>query len=81
MTTSIVEYVEQIGVDAISFQLLSSAISNITQTKRDGSKVTFCTEAISPADVLNNTGRVGMILWIEREAFDRVNKAISTERE
>ena len=80
MATSIIEFLSDAGLDNINFQLLATAITNVQSTKRDGTKVTFCTDAISPGDVLNNTGRVGMVIWLERAGFDAANAAIEARK-
>ncbi len=80
MSTSIIEFLSDATLDHINFQLLSTAITNVQSTKRDGTKVTFCTDAISPGDVVNNTGRVGMVVWLDREGWDKANAAIEARK-
>ena len=72
----ITELVARFGDDAIGVQMLAAAMSNIS-TGRDGvTKVTFGTQATTAGEALCDEGRVGIVLWVERETFDRVRKEI-----
>ena len=66
--------VAAIDPDAVSYQPLAKAMTSV-KTDRDGlSAISFKTDAVTCTGLLKGTGRIGMIVWLDREAF---NKATS----
>ncbi|MBF8448299.1 MULTISPECIES: hypothetical protein [Aeromonas] len=67
---SITDLLAAIGSDNIRFQVLQDSLLDI-KAKKEGSDVTFCTNAISPADIFANTGPKGLIIWVDRELMSK----------
>ncbi len=61
--------------DKIMFQHLYECMTGIKEKKREKcSEVTFMTKDITPNDVLNNEGKVGIVIWIDRNYVEEFNK-------
>ena len=70
------ELIAKIGDENVKFQILQNALSGISLGKEGDSKVTFFTDAITPSDVMQNKGKVGIVIWIPREHWEKVAKDI-----
>ena len=70
------ELILKIGDDKVKFQILQNALSGISLGKDGDSKVTFFTNAITPSDVMQSKGKVGLVVWIPREEWEKVSKDI-----
>jgi hypothetical protein len=70
------ELIAKIGDDKVKFQILQNALSGISLGKDGDSKVTFFTNAITPSDVMQSKGKVGLVVWIPREEWEKVSKDI-----
>ena len=59
------ELILAIGDDNVQFQNLDQCATALNYTAKSGTKITFGTEqAISP----NGTSKLGLVLWLDREA-------------
>lgn len=67
---SITDLLAAIGSDNIKFQVLQNSLLDI-KAKKGGSDVTFCTDAIKPADIFANTGPKGLIIWVDRDLMNQ----------
>lgn len=67
---SIIDLLAAIGSENIRFQVLQDSLLDI-KAKKEGSDVTFCTNAISPADIFANTGPKGLIIWVDRDLMSK----------
>lgn len=65
--------IETIGNDKVGFQMLNSSIINASQGKGH-TKITFGTQELSTTDVALDKGKIGMVVWIERDDFDKFVK-------
>ena len=70
------ELIAKIGDENVKFQILQNALSGISLGKDGDSKVTFFTNAITPSDVMQSKGKVGLVVWIPREEWEKVAKEI-----
>jgi hypothetical protein len=70
------ELILKIGDENVKFQILQNALSGISLGKDGDSKVTFFTNAITPSDVMQSKGKVGLVVWIPREEWEKVSKDI-----
>lgn len=70
---NIVEMIMKLPEDKVGIQALQPAITNATK-KKNYTSLTFDTEVITPSDVINNTGRIGIIVWMDRNEFERLRK-------
>jgi hypothetical protein len=68
-----------VGDENIRFQNLLNDAQSIDQTKR-GSRVTFYTDAIGPADLLDpgKCKTVGLVVWLPK---NRVDAAVAAAKE
>lgn len=67
---TLTEFFAEIGNDNLGFQLLEQCMTNV-RAMRQGTRVSFETDAISAADVACGAGRVGLIVWADRDAYER----------
>ena len=70
------ELILKVGDDKVRFQILQNALSGISLGKEGDSKVTFFTNAITPNDVMQGKGKIGLVVWIPREEWEKVAKDI-----
>lgn len=63
---SITDLLTAIGSENISLQYLTNCMTDIKEKKGE-SLITFCTKAITPLNVVDNTGVLGIILWVDRD--------------
>jgi hypothetical protein len=70
------QLIAKIGDENVKFQILQNALSGISLGKEGDSKVTFFTDAITPSDVMQNKGKVGLVVWIPREHWEKVAKDV-----
>lgn len=70
---TLVELLNKIPDSKWTAQMLSYCITNIKQKKRPNlhSEVSFVTEEITPTQVFNDSGKVGFVVWIDRETFNK----------
>lgn len=74
----ICELIAAIGNEAVAYQLVNSSISNIKK-KRDCNEVSFLTNELSPNDVMTNSGKVGIVVWVSREDYAAARNQIIGE--
>lgn len=70
------ELIAKIGDKKVTFQILQNALAGISLSREGDSKVTFFTDAITPSDIMQNKGKVGLVVWIPREEWEKVAKDI-----
>ena len=70
------ELILKVGDDKVRFQILQNALSGISLGKEGDSTVTFFTNAITPNDVMQGKGKIGLVVWIPREEWEKVAKDI-----
>lgn len=66
------EAIAKLDDSEISTQGLNQAITSISQGKDGISKVTFCTNAVAPGDLLRDEQPILIMLRIDRAAWKRV---------
>lgn len=72
----ICELIAAIGNDSVTYQIINNSISNIKK-KRDCTEVSFLTNELSPNDVMTDSGKVGIVVWVSREDYTSArNKVI-----
>ena len=65
------EALRHLTEDEISIQGLNGAITNARSTK-NGTAVTFVTDAITPGDLVRGWNKVAIIVYVDRSAWERV---------
>lgn len=70
----ILSQLSEIGEDKINVQFVSNAMISAKDKKRTkDTEITFATNETNTNELINNTGKVGVILWLNREDVERVN--------
>lgn len=64
----ICELIAAIGNDSVTYQIVNNSISNIKK-KRDCTEVSFLTSELTPNDVMMDSGKVGIVVWVSREDY------------
>ncbi|ARM00527.1 MULTISPECIES: hypothetical protein [pseudomallei group] len=67
---TLTEFFAEIGNDHLRFQLLEQSMTDIRAMRR-GTLVSFATDAITTAEATLGAGRVGLIVWADRAAYER----------
>lgn len=70
---SLSQMFKKIGNENLKFQMLGSSLIKVYQ-KKDHAEITFGTQAISATEIAIDSGRVGMIVWVERKDYDKFVK-------
>jgi hypothetical protein len=60
------ELIAAVGDEYVQFQRLDETLLNADSTK-NGTKITFVTQALNPGHVLTGTGPVGLVVWLPRD--------------
>lgn len=68
------EMIRAFPEDKISIQAIGPAITNVAQRK-GATAITFVTDATTTSEVATNTGRIGIIVWFDREEFERIRQS------
>lgn len=66
---TLTELISAIGDDHLSLQMLNNCLANASAIKRGGTKLTIETDAITPTEIMLNTGKIGLIVWCDRAEF------------
>jgi len=74
--SGISELFTEIGNDNICYQLLHTSMTDI-KTKKKDSAVTFLTQQITPNEVMSNTGKIGVVVWVDRDIYIDAVKKVS----
>ncbi len=72
------ELLALVGDENIQFQVLHDCMTNIRQRSRrkGGNEISFATNGLTPTDVMQNTGNVGLVVWIPRDKWIEATKNI-----
>lgn len=73
MMAGLVEVLTIIGDENISHQQLGGCITSVKDKKRDKcTEISFVTDAITTTEIARRTGKVGIVIWIDRDQYQRV---------
>ena len=76
---NIVEFLDEVGHTKLCCQMLHHAVVKVSQGRGGATKVTFSTKQVAPVDFLQHgagtSGKVGMVVWMPREDYERAMKA------
>ena len=68
----LLELIRSIGEGNIKVQAVNNSVVNIKDKKRTkDTEVTIATNEINANDIATNKGRVGLIVWISREDYNK----------
>lgn len=78
----IYEILSKMSDSEIGMQGLNGSITSIKSTKQRGvSAVTFHTDGLAPADLVHGSDKVGIVLFIDRTAWEREMAADAARKE
>jgi len=65
--------------DGLVMQFIQQNLTNATlQRRRVGqaaqTKLTFVTQELNPTNVMNNTGPIGIVVWVPRDVYTELSK-------
>lgn len=67
------ELVNAIGDDNIKVQSIDGSLVKSADKKRTkDTELTIATDQITTNDALNQTGKVGLVIWIDRKEFTKL---------
>lgn len=69
MAIGITRLMSAIGDDRIQFQMLDNAMTSIRSAKQY-TTISFKTQAINATDTAIGGGKVGLIVWVDRDVFN-----------
>lgn len=69
MSIALTELLTEVGDDNLNFQILHQCMSDITKKENGVSEVSFMTNGITPNDVMNQSGKIGLVVWIDRDDY------------
>jgi hypothetical protein len=61
----------KIPEDCIWHQPLAECLKNIRFIKSGVYEISFLTNALTPSEVVTQTGKVGLIVWIDRDQWNK----------
>lgn len=61
--------ISNIDPDRTMYQLLDSSVLKAKSTHHGDTEITFATVASNPAEMTNGCGKLGIILWVDREDY------------
>lgn len=67
---TLIELIEKAGQDNINVQAINNAYTKSKNLKGGVTEVTFTTQEINTTELMQNKGKVGLIMWIERDNFE-----------
>lgn len=68
----LLELIKMIGEDNIKVQAVNSSVVNVKDKKRtNDTEITIATNELSANDVMTNNGKVGLIVWISRNDYNK----------
>lgn len=73
---SIIEFLEKVGVEKLTCQVLHESMTNANMGKRGETKVTFLTREITPTDLIGEMKKTAFIVWMNSEDFNEALKTI-----
>ena len=74
---SITDFLQEIPEEDFEYQVINNTATKSKAIKEFNS-VTFDTEHLSPDDLINNTGKVGLCIWVDR---DHLNEFVNRSKE
>lgn len=67
---NIANLIEEVGVEEVMVQNLDVCFSNIKVERGGFAEITFSTEEVNVDEFIKQTGRVGIVVWMDRDKFN-----------
>ena len=69
----LVELLSSIGEDNIRLQFVNSSFISAKGRKRtQDTEITFATAETNTNELIDNTGKVGIVVWVDRDDYNKV---------
>jgi len=76
MPFSLTDMIKAAGEENIGVQPLMPAVTNVRTRRGGGSDVTFQTDGLTPADLVVEPRKIGIVLWFDRDVWAKVKAAM-----
>jgi len=73
---SLIDLVNTAGEENIGVQPLMPVVTNVRTRRGGGSDVTFQTDGLTPADLIGEPQKIGIVLWFDRDVWAKVQAAL-----
>ena len=71
MSKTLTSALSSIGDDKLKFQLISnSLVKSVDKKKTKDTEVTFATSEANTTQIYNNSGKVGIVVWVEKSDWE-----------
>ena len=71
----ILDLIKRVGEDNLMLQFVGSSLVKTADKKRmQDTEITIATTQVNANQVANDTGKVGIVVWIDRSDYDEVMK-------
>lgn len=77
MEAGIVELIKEIGNDNILYKNLKNCMTDIKLRKGE-SEISFVTQQLTPNDVMTNTGKIGIVIWVDDDVMFQAHRNLSS---
>ena len=74
---SIVKLLEKVGDDNIEFQNLRQSLTGVKVVK-GANEVSFVTDNLTPDDIMHETGKVGLVIWVDEDVISKAMATLTT---
>lgn len=82
MSMNLTELIKEIGDDNINLQLIPECVIQVKDKKRtQDTEVTLVTTQVSANDIHTRTGKIGIVMWIDRDHVSRAESEINSRSE
>lgn len=71
----IADLIKEVGVEEVMVQNLDVCFSNIKVERGRYAEITFSTEEVNVDEFINQSGKVGIVVWMDRDKFNTVLNA------
>lgn len=69
----IIDLLKGVGEDNLMLQFISgSLVKSVDKKSTQDTEITIATKQASTNQLINDTGKVGIVVWIDREDYNKV---------
>ena len=73
---NIIQFLDEVGHTKLCFQMLHECVLGATKRKAGFTEVRFATKELQVSDLMGHPRRVGVIVWMDFEDYERARKAL-----
>ncbi|AKO61075.1 hypothetical protein AXI76_gp174 [Pseudoalteromonas phage H101] len=68
----ILELLSKVGEDNLRLQFINNSVIDVKDKKvTKDTEITFATAEVNTNQLVNDTGKVGIVVWIDREDYNK----------